>query len=205
MVSPNGLNHWPAEAGHESRSGQTPRESKASSPRPRGRSRRCLVRRGDVIFAHLDVAHDVLADHDGVIDQDADRQRQAEQGHGVEREAEDQTAMKEASTETGSARPVMTVERHELRNRNTTSTVSSAPSNSVCWTSRTACVTRDAESRRWSSSTPFGSVFRAPPAIAHDRLADFGGAVSLGLLDVDADRYLARCTAPSCAALPWRP
>ena len=38
------------------------------------------------------------------------------------------TAMKLASTDTGKARPVMTVERQELRNRNTTSTVSSAPS-----------------------------------------------------------------------------
>ena len=38
------------------------------------------------------------------------------------------TAMKLASTDTGSASPVMTVERHEFRNRNTTSTVSSAPS-----------------------------------------------------------------------------
>ena len=48
------------------------------------------------------------------------------------------TAMNDASTETGSARPVMTVERHELRNRNTTSTVSSAPSISASSTFRTA-------------------------------------------------------------------
>ena len=39
--------------------------------------------------------------------------------------------MNDASTDTGSARPVMTVERHEFRNRNTTSTVSSAPSTSA--------------------------------------------------------------------------
>ena len=38
------------------------------------------------------------------------------------------TATNEASTDTGSASPVMTVERHELRNRKTTATVSAAPS-----------------------------------------------------------------------------
>ena len=41
------------------------------------------------------------------------------------------TATNDAMTETGSARPVMTVERHELRNRKTVSTVSSAPSTSA--------------------------------------------------------------------------
>ena len=35
--------------------------------------------RGDVvILSHLQVAHDVLAHHDGVVDQEADRQRQGE-------------------------------------------------------------------------------------------------------------------------------
>ena len=38
------------------------------------------------------------------------------------------TATNDASTDTGSARPVMTVERHEFRNRKTTATVSAAPS-----------------------------------------------------------------------------
>ena len=48
-----------------------------------------------------------------------------------------QTAMNAASTEIGSARPVITVERHELRKRNTTSTVSSAPSINASSTLRT--------------------------------------------------------------------
>ena len=47
------------------------------------------------------------------------------------------TAMNDASTEIGSAMPVITVERHELRNRKTTSTVSSAPSMSASCTLRT--------------------------------------------------------------------
>jgi hypothetical protein len=42
------------------------------------------------------------------------------------------TATNDASTETGSARPVMTVDRHELRKRKTTTTVSAAPSTRAC-------------------------------------------------------------------------
>ena len=42
------------------------------------------------------------------------------------------TATNDASTDTGRARPVMTVDRHELRNRKTTATVSAAPSMSAC-------------------------------------------------------------------------
>ncbi len=52
------------------------------------------------------------------------------------------TATKLASTDTGSAKPVITVERHELRNRNTTSTVSTAPSTSALCTLFTELVTR---------------------------------------------------------------
>ena len=44
------------------------------------------------------------------------------------------TGTNAAITETGSASPVMTVERHEFRNRKTTSTVSTAPSTSASWT-----------------------------------------------------------------------
>jgi hypothetical protein len=44
------------------------------------------------------------------------------------------TVAKAASTLTGSASPVMTVERHEFRNRNTTRIVSTAPSISAFWT-----------------------------------------------------------------------
>jgi hypothetical protein len=71
------------------------------------------------------------------------------------------TAMKLASTLTGSARPVMTVERQLLRNRNTTSTVSTAPSTSACWTLRTAASTRTPASRMISSVVPGGSPRRS--------------------------------------------
>jgi hypothetical protein len=53
-----------------------------------------------------------------------------------------QMAMKLASAETGSARPVITVERQELRKRKTTSTVRSAPSISASCTLATARLTR---------------------------------------------------------------
>ena len=66
------------------------------------------------------------------------------------------TAMNEASTLTGSARPVITVERQELRKRNTTSTVSSAPSISASCTLRTAWCTRVPASWTISSLAPGG-------------------------------------------------
>ena len=71
------------------------------------------------------------------------------------------TATKAASTEMGSARPVMTVERHELRNRNTTSTVRSAPSMSVLCTFATDAVTRSPRSWMTSMVVPAGSVGRS--------------------------------------------
>ena len=52
------------------------------------------------------------------------------------------TAMKLASTETGNASPVITVERQLFRKTNTTSTVSSAPSSNVFCTSHTARAVR---------------------------------------------------------------
>ena len=101
------------------------------------------------------------------------------------------TAMNDASTETGSARPVMTVERHEFRNRNTTSTVSSAPSISASSTFRTECV--DPHRRRpctTSSVVPGGQrLLRSLASRARICVAHVGGAVALRLLDVDADRF----------------
>ena len=47
-----------------------------------------LARRRVVVFPHLDVSHDVLAHHDRVVDQNADRQREAEQRHRLELEPE---------------------------------------------------------------------------------------------------------------------
>jgi len=64
------------------------------------------------------------------------------------------TARNEAITDTGSARPVITVERHDLRNTNTTRMVSSAPSRSEVLTSSTDSSTRTPESRTisvWAS------------------------------------------------------
>ena len=68
------------------------------------------------------------------------------------------TAMNDASTDTGSARPVMTVERQELRKRNTTSTVRMAPSINASCTLRTAASTRTPASRTTSMVVPAGRV-----------------------------------------------
>ena len=74
------------------------------------------------------------------------------------------TAMNDAMTEIGSAMPVMTVDRHELRNRNTTSTVSTAPSTSAYSTSPTDCATRTPASRTMRSDVPGGRVDCSLPA-----------------------------------------
>ena len=68
------------------------------------------------------------------------------------------TAMNDAITEIGSAMPVMTVDRHEFRKRNTTSTVSTAPSTRAYSTSPTECATRTPASRTTRSDAPGGSV-----------------------------------------------
>ena len=41
-----------------------------------------------VVFPHLDVSNDVLAHYDGIVDEEADRERQRQQRHGVHCEAE---------------------------------------------------------------------------------------------------------------------
>jgi hypothetical protein len=91
-----------------------------------------------------------------------------------------------ASTDTGSARPVITVERHELRKRNTTSTVSAAPSTSVYWTSSTERATRSPASRTTSMPVPAGRPPAAREALLH-RVGHGRGAVPLRLDDVEAD------------------
>ena len=50
------------------------------------------------------------------------------------------SAINVASTEIGIVRPVITVERHECRNRNTINTVNPAPSRIVCFTLSTPCL-----------------------------------------------------------------
>jgi hypothetical protein len=102
-----------------------------------------------------------------------------------------QTAMKLARTEIGSATPVMTVERHELRNRKTTSTVRNAPRNSASSTFFTAFVTRTPASFTMSIFVPFGSVALSCARRSRTRVGDIGSAIAFGLLDVDADRFLA--------------
>ena len=112
----------------------------------------------------------------------------------VEREAERAAAaMNVASTETGSARPVMTVERHEFRNRKTTSTVSSAPSTSV-------------------SSTLLHRVAHALAGVAHHLDASCpAAAVGCDLGDPrlhavgDRGRAVPACDFTMSRPIAWRP
>ncbi len=67
-------------------------------------------------------------------------------------------------TAIGSVRPVMTVLRQEPRNRNTISTVSSAPSTIVRLTLSTDCSTKSAIAHMNFSSVPAGSCLRMSAA-----------------------------------------
>ena len=108
-------------------------------------------------LAHLHMAHDVLAHHDRVVDQQADAQRQRHQRDHVDREAEHVMNKKVPISAIGSVRPVITVERHEFRNRNTIRMVSSAPSIRVRRTLSTATRIGREASAMGSSRTPGGS------------------------------------------------
>ena len=89
--------------------------------------RRGFARRREVIRARVHVAHDVFAHHDGVVDQQPDGQRQTHQRQDVQREVRARRmTMNVLMTETGSARPVITVLRQLFRKRKTISTVSDA-------------------------------------------------------------------------------
>ena len=100
----------------------------------------------------------------------------------------------------------MTVERHEFRNRKTTSTVSTAPSISASSTLRDrvldarAGVAHDAQRH----ARPAASSGSPRPLLAH-RVGDRGGAEALRLDDVDADRLARRCRRRPSAALRRRP
>ena len=64
-------------------------------------------------------------------------------------------------TAIGKVKPVITVERHELRNKNTMPMVSSAPSSKVCCTFFTA-------NRMGRDASPMGSMRMPAKAVALD-------------------------------------
>ena len=90
IVSANGANHCPAMPPMNAIGTNTATIENVVAATARPISSVPFARRGEVVLAHLDVPDDVLAHDDGVVDQDADRERQAEQRHRVQREAERQ-------------------------------------------------------------------------------------------------------------------
>ena len=88
IVSANGLNHCPAIPPMNAIGMNTTTIDSvvAVTARPISSvpSNAALI----VALPHLDVAHDVLAHHDRIVDEDADGERQPEQRHRVQREAE---------------------------------------------------------------------------------------------------------------------
>ena len=105
--------------------------------KPTSREPRSAAWNGGI--ALLDVAHDVLEHHDGVVDDQADRERDAEQRDVVERVAEAPTAATTAPiSETGSDSVGMSVATKRRRNRKITSTTSTMVPSSVSFTSCSA-------------------------------------------------------------------
>jgi len=68
------------------------------------------------------------------------------------------TAMKDAITEMGKVNPVMTVLRHECKNKNTITTVSAAPSISVRFTPSSEALTESLVALVSFNSTPAGKL-----------------------------------------------
>ena len=91
----------------------------------------------DAALAALGVAEDVLEHHDGVVHDDADGERQAEQGEGVEREAQEVDDGERAEERHRDGEDDVEVEESEPRNSQQTSAVRSTArrsSNSISWT-----------------------------------------------------------------------
>jgi hypothetical protein len=86
-VRPKGRNHSPDTPGMKATGTNTATMENVVAATARPISAVPLIGRGAAVGAALHVAHDVLAHDDGVVDQHADGQRQAQQAHEVEREA----------------------------------------------------------------------------------------------------------------------
>ena len=90
----------------------------------------------------------------------------------------------------GSVSPVMTVERHEFRNRNTMSTVSSAPSISVWRTLSTATRMGRELSPMVSSRTPGGSSLAQRLHGVVEAIDHLDGVLALGFCtDISSVRW----------------
>ncbi len=83
-------------------------------------------------LAHLDMPGDVLDLDDRVVDENAGRQRQRQEAHQIEREAQHVHDQKVGIADKGRATAEISVARQFLRNRKTTMTARIAPSTSVC-------------------------------------------------------------------------
>ena len=101
-------------------------------------------------------------------------------------------AMNVAMTEIGSVSPVMIVERHECRNRNTIRIVRTAPSRIVAFTRSSEPLIQSAFDHNVSIFTSSGHARTQLFDRLIDALADFDDVRLLNLEDVDRDRALCR-------------
>ena len=140
-----------------------------------------------MVLPHLDVPHDVLAHDDRIVDEDADGQRQAEQRHRVEREAEgphrDERGhhrhRQRQARDDGRAPGVQEQEHDEHGQRRAFEQGPLHVGHRV----------GDARAGVARGDQLDAGRQRLPDLVdtLADALADFGGAVAVGLDDVDAD------------------
>ena len=86
-VTAKGRNHSPAPPPMKATGTNTATMDKRGRGDGETDLRGAVARRGHAVLAAFHVPDDVLAHHDGVVDEHADGQRQAQQGHEVQREA----------------------------------------------------------------------------------------------------------------------
>ena len=99
---------------------------------------RAFERRLKRSHAVLDVPHDVLEHDDGVVDHEADRERQCEQGDVVDGKPNAYMAAQVPTSEIGSASAAIAVADAERRNSRITRMTSPTAISSVSCTSHTA-------------------------------------------------------------------
>ena len=150
-----------------------------------------VVRRAEMVFPHLDVPHDVLTNHDRVVDQNADRERQSEQRHRLELEAErphrdEAREHRHRQRDTGDdGRPPRIQEQEHDEHRE-----HGAEDQRFLHVAHRVIDARSGVLHQLDLRALGQRLLDLSEPIAHHS-RDVGRAVAVRLLDVDADRFLA--------------
>ena len=133
------------------------------------------------------MAEDVLQHHDGVVDDDADGERQGEQGEGVEREAEEVDDRHRAEERHRDGEDDVERLESEPRNSQQTRAVRTTASSSSNWISWTDSSMKRVESKLMPElhALAAGSCWISAMRLAH-RLGDGDGVGAALLADAQA-------------------